>query len=103
MICLIVGVSLIPPGIWMYREAGRLCVTIYGDMLLMQHAFSMRSVALADIDGYREEEKNELFLIVKNGEESLLLPNGIARRKELVAWIKENYEDVGARKKRRRR
>ena len=99
MICLIVGVSLIPPGVWLYREVGRLCVTIYGDMLVINHAFSTRSIALADIDGYRVGEKNEIFLIIKNGEESLTLPGNIVRRKELVAWIKEKYEDVDARER----
>ena len=68
-------------------------------MLLIQHAFSTQSVALADIDGYRVEEKNEIFLVTKNGEKSLTLPDGIARRKELVAWIKEKYEDLDAREK----
>lgn len=99
IICLIVGVSLIPPGVWLYREVGRLRITIDGDMLVMQHAFSTRSVALADIDGYRVGEKSEFFLVIKNGERSFSLPTSIARRKELLDWIKEKYEDVDARAK----
>jgi hypothetical protein len=97
--CLISGVLLIPLGAYLYREAGRLCITIDGDMLVINHAFSTRSVALADIDGYRLGEKNAFFLVLKNGERSLKLPDGIARRKDLLSWIKEKYEDVDARER----
>jgi hypothetical protein len=97
--CLIFGVSLVPLGVYLYKEVGRLCITIDGDMLVMQHAFSTRSIALGDIDGYRIGEKNAFFLVMKNGEKALKLPDGIARRKELLAWIKEKYEDVDARER----
>jgi hypothetical protein len=97
--CLIFGVLLIPLGACLYREVSRLCITIDGDMLVMQHAFSTRSVVLADIDGYRVGEKNAFFLVIKNGEKSLKLPHGITRRKELLAWIKEKDEDVDGRER----
>jgi hypothetical protein len=97
--CLIFGVSLIPLGAFLYREVNRLCITIDGDTLEITRAFSTRSIALADIDGYRVGDKNAFILVVRDGEKQLKIPDGIARRKELLAWIKEKYEDVDARER----
>ena len=95
--CLVSGVLLIPLGAYLYREAIRLCITIDGDMLVIQHAFTTRSVLLADIDGYRIGEKNGLFLVLKNSEKQLRISDSIGHREELLAWVKERYEDVDAR------
>jgi hypothetical protein len=96
---LILGVLLIPISAWCYRETIRLRVTIDGDMLVLQQAFSTRSITLSDVDGYRIGEKNAFFLVMKNGEKPLQLPGGLARREELLTWIKEKYEDVDARER----
>ena len=99
MACLVFGVLLIPLGAYLYREVNRLSITIDGDMLVIQRAFSTRSILLADIDGYRLGDKNAFFVVMKNGEKSLRVPDTIARRKELLTWIKEKFEDVDARER----
>jgi hypothetical protein len=96
---LILGVFLIPLGAYLYRETIRLSITIDGEMLVMQHAFSTRSISLSDVDGYRIGDKNAFFLILKNGEKPLKLPEGIVRRKEWLDFIKQKYEDVDARER----
>ncbi len=96
---LVLGVLLIPLGAFLYREVNRLCITIDGDILVIQRAFSTRSILLADIDGYRVGEKNAFLIVMKNGENSLKLPDTLARRKDLLAWIKDKYKDVDARER----
>lgn len=94
---LIIGLALLPLSYWLYRETRRLSVTVDEQQLTVQHAFSSRSVALADIDGYRIGEKDTFSLIFKDGTRPLQLPKGVMNREELLEWIRGKYEDVDQR------
>ncbi|HVS98722.1 MAG TPA: hypothetical protein VHE54_19660, partial [Puia sp.] len=96
---LILGIVLTPLSYYLYRESTRLSVTVDADTLVVQHAFSSRSIALKEIDGYRVGEKDAFFLIPSGGGKKLQVPKGIKDREGLLNWIRDKYADVDARER----
>lgn len=90
---LIPAVILIPIGLIMYRGSNSLRIIVDNDEITRQNAFGSRSFLLNEIDGYRTGSKNAFDLVAKDGR-TMSIPTTIARRDELLNWIKEKYGDV---------
>ena len=82
-----------------YLVAVRTLVMVDKDTLLVKRLFNTRTVLLAEIDGWRKGDKDTFFVILKNSAKSIAIPQNIERRKELLEWIMEKYEDVDARER----
>ena len=92
----ILGIFLIPFGIFFYLETTRLSVTIDKQSMTVTHAFSSRSILLDEIIGFRHGNKNAILLDLRSGEKPLQLPGVLERRKELLEWLGERYTDTDA-------
>ena len=89
IVCFFIGVYLV----WEVRV---MLVTLDDQVLTQRTVFGNHSISLKELDGYREGEK-EFFQLVPIIGKPLQLTKSIADRKELIEWIKENYEDVDER------
>jgi len=83
--------------------AGAFLDTMRTLVIIDEHALSIarllrtRSALLAEIDGYRKGEKDTFFIVLKSGERPIPLPRYLERRKELIEWFEEKYEDIDTR------
>jgi len=94
---LVLGFILLAPAIGIYLDSTRLVLTVDQRSLTLVRLFTARSILLEDIDGYRRGDKNVFSIWLKNGGKSLQLPQMLERRKELIGWFEEKYEDIDAR------
>jgi len=84
-------------GIIIGLRVSRLSLMIDDYSLTMKDVFSSRTIQLSEIDGYRRGQKQQLFILLKNGGKRLHISPGLGRREELVQWLSENYADVDLR------
>jgi hypothetical protein len=82
-------------GIYVIWELQTWLVTVDDKSLTQRTAFSTKSILLKDIAGYQEGEKEYFVLVLKTGKRQQV-PQIIARRNELIGWIKENYRNLDA-------
>jgi len=96
---LLLAAVLMGIGALAYLDATRLVLTVDQYTLTLDRMFSSRSILLEEIDGYRSGEKDTFYILTKGGGKPLSLPQNLDRRKELIEWFKEKYEDVDARER----
>ncbi len=94
---LFLGLVLIFLSIFFYRQGRLLRITVDDYTLEARDAFSTKSIPLKEIDGYRCGEKQAFYIVAKNGGQTLKIAETVARRKDLIRWIKEKYSDVDER------
>ncbi|HEY4149716.1 MAG TPA: hypothetical protein VGM41_12340 [Chitinophagaceae bacterium] len=91
----ILGLILAATGVYSYLDTMKTKLTIDDDSITLQKAFSTRSLLRSDIKGYRQGEKNIVFIIPKEGAgKQIQLSGYFERRKEIMVWLKKNYPDV---------
>lgn len=94
---LFLGLPLSTLGALAYLDTTRTLVVIDDHTLSVTRLSKTRSALLAEIDGYRRGDKDAFTIVLKNGDRPLNLPQNLERRKELIGWFQEKYEDVDAR------
>jgi hypothetical protein len=98
-LALFMAVFLMGLAVLSYLDTMRTLVTVDQDVISVVRLFRSRSALLAEIDGYRKGEKDMFYVVLKSGGRPLQIPQYIERRKELLDWIREKYEDVDARER----
>jgi hypothetical protein len=98
-LALLIAVFLMGLAVIFYLDTMRTLVTVDRDIISVVRLFRCQSALLAEIDGYRKGEKDTFFVILKDSAKSISIPQNIERRKELLDWIMEKYEDVDARER----
>ena len=96
---LLLAAILIGIAVLMYLDASRLVLTVDEHTLTLVRLFSTRSILLEEIDGYRSGDKDAFYILLKGGGKAIKLPQNLDRRKELIEWFQEKYEDVDARER----
>lgn len=86
-------------GVLAWLDTMRTLVVVDDQTLSSMRLFKSRSVLLKEIKGYRIGEKDSFNIELINGEKALTIPQNLERRKELLDWIKERYEDLDARER----
>jgi len=82
-----------------WRDAMRTLVLVDERTISVTRAFRSRSAGLQDIDGYRVGEKDRFSIQLKDSGKTLQIPQYLERRKELLGWIKERYQDLDKRER----
>jgi len=80
-----------------FLDTMRTLVIIDKHTLSVARLLGTRSALLEEIEGYRKGEKDTFFIVLKSGGRPLQLPQYLERRKELIGWFEEKYEDVDQR------
>jgi len=96
---LLLAAILIGVAVLAYLDVSRLMLTVDTHTLTLVRLFSTRSILLEEIDGYRSGDKDAFYILLKGGGKAIKLPQNLERRKELIEWIQEKYEDVDARER----
>jgi hypothetical protein len=96
---LLLAAILIGIAALMYLDASRLLLTVDKHTLTLVRLFSTRSILLEEIEGYRSGDKDAFYILLKDGGKAIQLPQNLERRKELIEWFQEKYEDVDARER----
>jgi hypothetical protein len=86
-------------GLLLWLDTMRTLVVVDDQTLSSTRLFKSRSILLKEIKGYRKGEKDAFNLELVDGGKSLSIPQNLARRKELIEWIAERYEDLDARER----
>ena len=94
------GCLIILPGIVIVRQVYRLGLTVDNYSLTIKNAFSVRTILLTDIDGYRRISggyrwsKDHVFIVLKKGGRRIRIPQALEGRTELLRWLADNYPDI---------
>ncbi len=90
-------------GIVVIRHVHRFSLTVDNDSITIKTAFSVKTILLSDIDGYRRINggyrwsKDHLFIVLKNGGRRIRVPQALEGRPELFRWLADNYPDIDLR------
>jgi len=93
----VLGLLFLIGGVGGFWAIFRIRMTVEEGVLTMNGLFSSKTVALNDIDGYREGTRQEFWLVRKDSRLSITIPFGLEKRRQLIGWIKQRYEDVDLR------
>lgn len=93
---LIVAVVGIAAGYLFFRMAARVLLTIDESAITICNGFWTTTVRLDDIAGTirGDEDESRLLLVRKNGENPVLIPDTLERKRELRAWLKKHYGNI---------
>ena len=101
------SVFIILLGIVIVRQIYRLSLTADRYSIMIKNAFSVRTILLSDIDGYRRVSsgyrwsKDYVFIVLKNGGKRIRIPQTLGGRPELLRWLADNYTDIDLRENRK--
>jgi len=82
-----------------WLDAVRTLVSVDELAISVTRVFKSRAARLQDIDGYRTGDKDSFSIELKDNGKTLRIPQYLERRKELIGWIKERYQDLDERER----